>query len=41
MKFSNLLRMLLKGLSKETILDLGYTEKEYAEVENKLLEYTS
>ena len=34
-------RMLLKGLSKETILDLGYTEKEYAEVENKLLEYTS
>ena len=34
-------RMLLKGLSKETILDLGYTEKEYTEVENKLLEYTS
>ena len=33
-------RMLLKGLSKETILDLGYTEKEYTEVENKLLEYT-
>lgn len=33
-------RMLLKGLSKETILDLGYTEIEYAEIENKLLEYT-
>ena len=30
-------KMIQKGYSKEAILDLGYTEAEYQEVEQKLL----
>ena len=40
-RLNTIQRMLLKGLSKEIILDLGYTEKEYAEIENKPLEYAN
>lgn len=33
-------KMIKKGYSKEEILDLDYTEEEYAEAEEKLLQLT-
>ena len=33
-----IMRMIEKGYSKEDILDIGYTEDEFSEAENKMLQ---
>ena len=37
-KLERIQRMIEKGYSKEDILDIGYTEDEFSEAENKMIQ---